>query len=161
MLTLAFCSPPPNLFPFVAGDPSVAVWRISLVCALLLGAETLLLLWRERTLRAAYLPLVGALGCFALALAAWVQSLAFIQDVCATSLTFPLEEYQRVVERARAAIHLNMVYQGLTVAACVATLVLLVWGGLRLSREAGPSRSRESRRRSRWRTRPARWPEQC
>ncbi len=102
MLTFAFCLPPPNLFPFIADDPSVAVWRISLGCALLLGAETLLLLRHVGTQRVTLFPALGTLGCLALALAAWMQSLTFIQVVCATELNYDPETYRRVVERATA-----------------------------------------------------------
>jgi hypothetical protein len=133
LLSPTYCLPPPNLFPSIAHDPSVAVWRLSLGCALLLGAETLLLRWRVRTLRAALLPLAGTVGCLALAIAAWIQSLTFIQDVCATSLALSGETGQRILERAHAALHLNQVYQDLTVAALVVTLVLLVWGGVWLA----------------------------
>lgn len=94
MLSRTICLPPPNLFPFIAGDPSVAVWRISLACALLLGAETLLL-WRARSLREVLLPIVITFGCFGSALAAWLQSRAFIQVVCATSLHLGTDEHQR------------------------------------------------------------------
>ena len=134
MLTLAICFfPPPNRFPLIADDPSVAVWRLSLGCALLLGAAALLLLWRGRSRRAALLPLAGTVGCLALALAAWLQSRTFIRDVCFGSPSAP-ETRQQLDERAQAALHLNQVYQNLTVAACVVTLVLLGWGGVRLAR---------------------------
>jgi hypothetical protein len=128
LLSPDYCVPPPNLFPSIADDPSVAVWRLSLGCALLLGAEALLLLGRGRTLRAAALPALGALGCLALAIAAWIQSLTFRQDVCPTIIIDP-EGRQRV----QAVVHLNMVYQDLTVAALVVTLILLVWGIVRLA----------------------------
>ena len=118
LLSYDFCFPPPNLFPSIARDPSVAVWRISLLCALLLGAEALLL-WRVRTLRAAALPGLGALGCLALALAAWIQSRTFRQDVCGGEIS---PEMRQLVPQI---LHLNMVYQDLTVAALVVTLVLV------------------------------------
>ena len=127
LLRYDFCFPPPNLFPSIADDPSVAVWRLSLGCALLLGAEALLLLWRGRTLRAAALPVLGALGCLALAIAAWIQSRTFFQDVCSGFHTTP-EMGQRLLERMQAVLHTNLVYQDLTVAALVVTLVLLVGG---------------------------------
>jgi hypothetical protein len=132
VLTLAFCVPPPNLFAVISADPSVAVWRISLACSVLLGAETLLLLRHPHTLHTALPPLIGALGCLALAVAAWIQSRTFIQVVCATSLHYDLEAYRRVMERAQAAARLNMIYQDLAVAACVVTLILLVWGAFHL-----------------------------
>ncbi len=135
MLSRLYCPPPPNIFPFVADDPSVAVWRICLVCALLLGAEAILL-WRARTLRAATLPSIVVLGCFALAVAAWLQSRDFIQVVCATGLGYSLDEYQRVAEREDAAIHLNQIYQYLTIAACAITFILLVWGVVRFALSA-------------------------
>lgn len=133
MLSPDICLPLPNLFPFVADDPPMAVWHLCLVCALVLGAETVLLWWRWRTLRPALLPLAGTVGCLALAIAAWIQSLTFIQVVCATSVRISPEERHRVVERAQAALRLNMAYQDLTVVAVVVTLVLLVWGGFRLA----------------------------
>jgi hypothetical protein len=126
LLSPATCLPPPNLFPSIADDPSVAVWRLSLGCALLLGAEALLLLWRGRTLRAAALPRLGAFGCLALAIAAWIQSLTFGQFDCGVEIS------PEMAQHAVQVLHLNMVYQDLTVAALVVTLVLLWWGVFRL-----------------------------
>lgn len=133
MLSRRFCMPPPNLFPFIAADPSVAVWRMGLACALVLSVAPLVALWRMGLSRSVLLPLlVGTAGCLALTVAAWLQSRDFIPVVCATSLRLDPGD-QAVVERARAALHLNLIYQDLATAACVVTLALLVWGAVRLA----------------------------